>query len=382
MGNVLLPKFLLAIVLAFSISLTACDSDNGSNGDPNSDIPSDPEGTEAPAVSIGNLNTTIPNVQFNKTSGNSNRIQINMSGVKDPVTGNFVNLIANETIFITEDGVLQGVKVTKAGGSSGSSTLNQTFAELSADVVFTVDISGSMNQEADSIAFGIIDFVDFLDNSGLNLKVGIVGYYGNVRGALNLTSASELESFLTRPSISGTSRPQGFAGPDSAALAQAALGHATAVGSSRENGVVGITFADSLFSWRAGAQRVYVNFTDEPTQPDGEVWFSSQGLCARWTGKGTIHTVWSGGDTNRTWTPLSQENPYDLSACTGGTFDSIASDASGLDLTKLPVTGTLSESVLVEYITEAPNNTHTVKITIKNGTTSDGQKIFPGISYN
>lgn len=374
MQKILLPRILLSLLLIFSLSFAACDDDNGGSSEPNDDIPSDPGGT-APTVVISNI--SVPNIGFTKTEGNSNRIGINMSGIKDPVTQAYIDLIANQTIFITEDGVLQGIKVTKAG----EGTLSTKATSLAADVVFTVDISGSMGSEADSIAFGIIDFVDYLTNSGLSLRVGIVGYYGYVAGALNLTDAASLESFLTRPGVSGTSRPVGFAGPDSAALVTAAQGHATTVSTYDENGIVGITFADSLFSWRSGAQRVYVNFTDEGTQPSGDVWFSSQGLCARWAGRGTIHTVWSGGDTNQTWTPLSWENPYDLSACTGGTFDSIASDAAGIDLTNLPVTGALSESVLVEYITSAPNDTHTVKITIKNGSTSDGEKIFEKVLY-
>ncbi len=377
MGKFLLPKLLLAIIVALSFSLSACDDDNGSS-EPNDDIPADPGGS-APTVTVGNLSKSIPNVAFDKSSGDPKRIQINMGGIKDPVTDTFIELIANETIFVTEDGVLQGIKVTKAGGTSSLSE-DRTSAVLAADVVFTVDISGSMSQEADTIAARIVDFVDFLDNSGLSLKVGIVGYYGNVRGALNLTDAATLKDFLNRPGKTGTSRPQGFAGSDSAALAQAALGHATAVGNSRENGVVGITFADSLFTWRSSTQRIYINFTDEPTQPDGEYWFSSQGLCDRWTGRGTIHTVWSGGDTSRTWTPLSQENPYDLSACTGGTWDSVATNASDLDLTTLPVTGVLSESVLIEYETESPDGMHTVKITVKKGS-SDGEKLFEGIFY-
>lgn len=374
MGKFLLPKLLLAIIVALSFSLSACDDDDNGSSEPNDDIPADPGGS-APTVEVGNLSKSIPNVAFNKSTGDPKRIQINMGGIKDPVTDTFIELIPNETIFVTEDGVLQGIRVTKASETS-SLSLDRTSAIFAADVVFTVDNSGSMSQEADSIAARIIDFVEFLNNSGLDILVGCVGYSGSVNGAINLTDKISLENYLNRSF--GTSRTRGFAGPDSLALDTTAYNYASGIYG--ENGVVGITFADTMFDWRSASQRVYINFTDEPTQPNGQYWYSSQGLCDRWTGRGTIHTVWSGGDTNRTWTPLFSENPYDLTACTGGTWDSVATNASDLDLTTIPVTGVLSESVLIEYETESPDSMHTVKITVKKGS-SDGEKLFEGIFY-
>ncbi|ACF13396.1 hypothetical protein Ctha_0931 [Chloroherpeton thalassium ATCC 35110] len=363
-------KRLAIAFFLFSFAVAGCDDDNPSDStDLNSDIPADPGGS-APEVTIGNLSTLIPNVSFITTDGNTERIKVNMSGILDPNTGEAIELTGNQTIFVTEDGVLKGLKITKAGDGN----------TLKADVVFVVDNSGSMSQEADSIASKIIAFVDYLSTQGLDLEVGVVGYDddGDVSGALNLTTSSEMSTYLNR--YTGTDRTKGFSGTDSAAFEVAAQDYASEI--SRENGVVGITFADSLFSWRSDAQRVYINFTDEPTQPSYQSWFSSQGICSRWMGKGTIHTVWSGSDTSYyNWVAQYRENPADLSTCTGGTFKQVSYNASDLDLTTLPVTGALAESVLIEFVTKSVSGTHTIKITVTNGTNSDGEKTHEAIVY-
>ncbi|NTW49412.1 MAG: VWA domain-containing protein, partial [Chlorobiales bacterium] len=304
--------------------------------------------------------------------------QINMAGIIDPKTGLPITLTPNGTFFVTEDNILQGLKITKAGSTS-----------LKTDLVFTVDNSGSMGGEADSIATKIGKFVNYLASKGLDLKVGIVGYDdgGDVSGAINFTTATEVYNYVNRASLYGTSRTKGFAGTDATPLQTAASGYASAVYG--ENGIVGITFADSLFAWRSGAQRIYINFTDEPTQPSNQTWFSTDGFVKRWSGKGTVHTVWSGGDTATAyagyWQKLVYEKPWDLSLRTGGTIKSVATNAADLDLTTLPVTGALAQSVLVEFLTSNPTGTHTVKLTVTNGQTgagaSDGQKIFSGVKY-
>jgi hypothetical protein len=267
--------------------------------------------------------------------------------------------------YLEEDGVLQGVKATKV--SSGN--------VLRADIVFTVDNSGSMSQESDSVAASIIEFANFLSSSGLDAQVGCVGYSGRVYGAINLTTATELSDYLNR--YTGTSRTVGFAGPDSAALHDSSYTFASGIGG--ENGVVGIMFAENYFNWRAGAQKIFINFTDEPTQPSGNYEWSTAFICSYMLGKSTIHTVFS-ADTNRTWTDLYSERPWEMSQCTGGTIKFLDYQATGLDLTNLPVSGALANSYLVEYVTSAPGDTHTVVITIKEGDV-DGRITYPDLMY-
>jgi hypothetical protein len=253
-------------------------------------------------------------------------------------------------------------------------------------VVFVVDNSGSMDDEADSVANSIIEFANFLASSGLNVKFACVGYrYGNVNGGINVTTKSSLQQYLTdRPDIFfGTDRTVGFAGSDSADLANVASYYARQ-DLDNENGIMGIFYADSLYNWRPGAQRVFINFTDESTQPNDSYRWSTAYLCEN-LDNATVHTVFSEDTTyyhgeGGQWLDLIDEKPWAMSECTGGTIKFINSDAAGLNLADLPVAGALANSYLVEFVTADPNGLHTIKITVK-GTGFDGQRVIQNVEY-
>lgn len=375
---------LLSLIFLLAVGLTVlwvgCKKDESTGpGNPadNSDIPANPGGV-APATTLNNL-TSIGGT-FSKAQGNESRIQLSLLGVTNPVSKQLITLTAGSSIWVTEDSVLKGIKITKAGtGKMGA---------LLADVVFVVDNSGTMSQEADSIASKIIAFANYLQASGLSVQVGIVGHaYGSdqaVYGARNLTTPANLSAYLTRSifgsPVTGLSRTVGFAGPDSARLASAAPRFSVSGGG--ENSIIGIAFADSLFGWRLGANRVYVCFTDEPTQPGGLLYWSTDGLIARWGNKGTIHVVFSEDSTYAgPYARLTAERPWELAVRTGGTVKFIPSTAAGLDLTTLPVTGALASTSLIEFLTSNPNASHNVVITVKDGSTADGKREYRGITY-
>jgi hypothetical protein len=335
-----------------------CNKNNPSESTDNSDIPEDPTNVTVPATQHDNI---VPSATFSPPTGN--RVVVNLQGLLNPSTNLPIDLFAdyvagNYNFYLEEDGILKGVKLTKV--STGN--------VLKADIVFTIDISGSMNEEADSVANGVIDFANVLASSGLDINFACVGYYGYIAGALNFTDAGSLEDFLNKST--GTYRPQGFWGPDSIALQTAAWSYASQLGSYDENGAMAIQFADSLFNWRSGAQRVFVNFTDEPTQPNGYDRWSTSYLCDVMAGRATVHTVYSGpADTssslNGSWQILEQERPWKMSECTGGTMLFISETADSLNLSTLPVTGTLSNSYKVEFLSASPADSHVVAITIK-----------------
>jgi hypothetical protein len=360
----------LFIVISFLL-IAGCSKDDNpvnSNND-NSDIPADPTNITCPVTTINNIQ---PTATISSTQGNASRISINLTGLVNPVNDQPIQLTALGNLFVTEDGIVQGIKVTKV--STGN--------VLTADIVFSVDNSGSMYEEADSIAASIARFAQALQASGLDARFAIVGYdvNGDVAGGINFTNASAIEAYLNREYMTGTDRTVYFAGSDSAALANKAYNFAPEIWD--ENGVVAILFADSNYSWRAGAQRIFINFTDEPTQPGGYTQWSTPTLCSLISGEATVHTVWSGGDTatSNYWQDLYYERPWDMSTCTGGTFVEVPYDASGLDLSTLPVTGALSNSYKVEFITSNPNNPHTVIITIKESN-ADGKREYINITY-
>ena len=354
-------KVVKLVLLFLTLFLFSCTEKTTQPENAN-DIPPDPANVTVPTPTINNVKPAVSTPAI-------------ASGV---VTTNLTGMIGNDskplelvynpdntensTIFITEDDIVKGLKLVKV-----SSTNTQQ-----ADIVFTVDNSGSMGEEADSVAAGIIEFAKFLVSNGLDVKFGIVGYYGSISGAINLTDKEELESFLTSRygyDYYGTSRTMGFAGPDSAALELAAYEVNNTV-TNGENGVIGVLYANSNFSWRPSAQRVFINFTDEPTQSDGVKWTTAE-MCSEISGSATVHTVFSRDSSYYSWS-TGWERPWEMSECTGGTIMFIDDQASGLNLTTLPFSTALINSYTVSYNGKVNNSTHTIVITI-NAINGDGK---------
>ena len=357
-------KLLLLFVLVFtSFVFFSCDTTDNPE-DKNTDIPADPTGVTVPAPTKNNV---LPTASF---SNSGSRVKLNLIGLIDPTTNQPIALSydannpQSSNIFVEEDGVVQGLKVSKVG----------TGNVLTADLVFLVDNSGSMDEEADSVAASIINFANFLQASGLDVKFAVVGFSvsGDINGGINFTTAQNLSTYLNR--YTGTYRTEEFSGPDSAALANRAYTFGYA---GDENGVMAALFADSVYGWRSGAQRVMILFTDEPTQNlDGVSWTNAVG-CNLLSGKATIHTVFSGDTTyyNNTFWDEYKEEPAAISRCTGGTIKYIPYDATGLSLKDLPVAGALANSYLVEFVTAKNGVAHTVKITVYTSS-ADGVQTF------
>ena len=350
--------FVLFLVTT-SLIYFSCDTTENPQ-DQNTDIPADPTGVTVPAPTHNNV---LPSASFSTTGS---RVKLNLLGLLDPTTNQPIAFNYNaanpqaSNIFVEEDGVVQGLKVSKVGSGN----------VLTADVVFLVDNSGSMGQEADSVAASIIEFSNFLQASGLDVKFSIVGFSvsGTINGGINFTNAATISTFLNYSS--GTSRTMHFSGADSAALATRAYSFGYA---GDENGVMAALFADSVYAWRSGAQRVMILFTDEPTQHDGVSWTNAIG-CGLLSGKATVHTVFSEDSTYYTWNNTN-ERPWQLSLCTGGTIKFVPNSALGLTLKDLPVAGALANSYLVEYVSAKTGVAHVVKITVYTST-ADGVQTF------
>lgn len=335
----MLKKLLLIIFMATALIFVGCDKDDDGDGDTNTNIPADPVNVTPPTPTKNNVQ---PTASF---SAQGERVQVNLQGLVDPTTQQPITLYynsenpASSNIFVQQNGVTKGLLVTKVG--SGTT--------LKADVVFTVDNSGSMGEEADNVANSIGAFATALANSGLDVQFGCVGYDSYANGAINLTTAANLSAHLNRSGYTGTSRTYGFSGSDASTLETNASNFGYAGG---ENGVLATLFAYQHFAWRSGASKVFINFTDEPTQPYySDLNFNTAQLCNTIGGVATVHTVFS-EDTSYYSGYWSQtyERPWEMSQCTGGTVKFIADDASDLVLSDLPVVGALSNSYLVEYM--------------------------------
>lgn len=353
---------LTIILAAFSGFTTSCLGDGDDtiiveNGNP-TDIPSDTHATPNPEISVNNA--TIPNIQYATVDENGvNVLRIDMTGIQDKATLEWLRMLGTgeqgQNIWLEVDGKPKGIKVYNTADDLDN-------APVPVDLVFLVDNSGSMSEEADAIARDITQWAEKLQSSGLDIMFGCVGYDGAINGACSLCGAGDLYTYLQ--SGIGTSRTEGFEGSEQeiAIYQQVRANYRTGGGSSNECGMAALRFASENFKFRNGANRIYVNFTDEPNQPAGIVRFSVESLLTDWdTSMGTIHTVFSNGQENY------KEYNYLMSEYTGGTVINTGSSFYGVTLESLPVTDAMRNSYIIRFtnIDEfMDGQPHEVRITI------------------
>lgn len=344
-------KVWLPIALAISaLCLTSClkdDEDTLALPTPIivDGIPSDALATLNP--SITNPNAIIPNYQI-EHDGEENGLliyRLDMTGIMNPNTHEWINLygtsLTNQNVWIALDGTPKGILVknhTEDGTVSGKY-----------DLVFLVDNSGSMGEESDAVARDIMEWANSLANSGINIRFGCVGYSvdGNINGGIDFTNQSGLSDFLNYGT--GTTRTQHFGGINASSLESYANQYGNVNG---ECGMMALRFANDYFAFRNGANRIYVNFTDEPNQPNHVNGWSVEYLNpsnGNWTPQqGTIHTVYSASSSLSNQTGYA-EQPWLMSEYTGGTVLYANSDFSGVSLYDLPVTGAMTHSYSIYF---------------------------------
>lgn len=354
------------------MSLTSCSDDDENTPSANQElgIPSDSEATASPE--IANPTVVLPNsmVALKEEKGFA-YLSIDMTGVWDEANNTWLKLAgtadkANQNVWIEIDGKPKGIDVYNVADDNTRTLL--------ADVVFLVDNSGSMSEEADEVANSIVAWSEMLAQSGLDLRLGCVGYGDSsyaVDGALNLTTVDEFKTYLDK--YTGTYRTEYFGGADADMLQAKAYGGDYDNGAYNECGMVALHFANDNYNFRGGANRIYVNFTDEPNQPGGVEKWSVEYLNPEnnnWRAtNGTVHTVYSGYERDdSSWTDLYNEKPWLMSTYTGGSNIFVDSYASDWDLTSLPVTGAMQNSSLIRCTNLndlMDGQSHAIKITVQ-----------------
>jgi hypothetical protein len=392
-GKRVLTFFAFFFFMANIFSFYSCEK----SGDGDFDIPSDSYAEPNPVLSFTNI--TIPNPKFSMESGNIVRVE--MTGIMSPKTGqwlDFGDTRASSTLraaveslpasmYIEHNGQPKGVGVSFADNSKAPKLF---------DYIFLVDNSGSMADEANAVANEIADYARYLVQQGLDVRFGCVGYadYGDISGAINLTGSAEINAYLNRNGIVGTSRTKGFSGTDANTLSAAASQYASLA--SGECGSVALKYADNILSFRNGAQRIYVNFTDEPNQPKYKEYGIELTKPENWGyGKGTVHTVFS-ADTIPWYS--SYEKPWLMSDYTGGTKlftdeyftttkSSFRASSGGepVSLITLPVTGAILYSYIIRFrnTSKVADGQHEVKFTVQSLDGSvQGERTFRNVSFS
>ena len=360
------------LVCLFCCAISSCSKDDDDSGISATGIPNNSEAGPSPYVNPAESNVNIPNVGFALEEINGHKVvNMNMTGIFNRQTGEWLDLqgtsTAGQNIWLEIDGVPRSIKTESTATKSRA-----TRAKALVDLVFLVDNSGSMSEEADLLAKEIESWSAKLATM-LDLKLGCVGYDdGYISGGMDLDTYENLSAFLNREGYSGTSRTKGFIGTNATQLTiTATTGAYVTYG---ECGGAALHFADEHYSFRPGANRLYVNFTDEPNQPgNGKKMFSVESVASQEDWKvwqGTIHTVFSGSDyydEDYEWREFYKEKPWLMSDYTGGTaIIDAPSDFEGVTLEALPVTGALANSYNVKFhfTSDLSTGLHTVKITI------------------
>lgn len=366
-----------ALLFCMPLLFPSCNSDDDDQYKWNG--PKDEEAGANPIVDSSNI--IIPNVLFSSTD-NTPKIQIDLTGIQHPTTKEWIKLFGTQNpkqnVWVEVDGVAKGILV--------SNKVDDPTRTVLVDLVFSIDNSLSMIEEADALASSVLDWATKLSQQNISIRFGCVGYGfdydDHPNGGINMTDLQGIHDFFNRPGKTGVERTTGFEGPDAAELLAASENYKKA---HDECGAEAIRFADENYTFRSYANRVYVNFTDEPNQPKGYPGISVEFFKNQqnWnTAQGTIHTVFSASPN---WTATAtREYPWKMSEYTGGTIKYVASNFSNASLETLPITGAMENSYIIEFLNKSTitNGMHTVKITIRSDDgTIQGEKVFENVSF-
>ncbi|MBN1637869.1 MAG: VWA domain-containing protein [Ignavibacteriales bacterium] len=374
--------FVLLVLLIMTIFYVSCEKDDSTGPVVNNTIPPDP-GTSPPAEKTGPLK---PAVGVKVAEGTTDRIQLNVGGLYHngaPITYTTSNLT------IVEDGVVKGILITP---------LTSKAVSLETNIVFIIDVTGSMGGTIDGVKESITEFLNNLKTRGLNVKCGAVAYSDNndtripasINGIVSNTDPGafvvvEYHNLTSNLDSTGTlyqfidgleASYKGYGGGDTP-----------------EGGFDALYYAYQNFSWSPGAQKIFIVLTDAPSwglfAPSGSgttrsPWMTST-LADTLAGNATIHVVsptpdyiqydlYDGSyDMHYLATPgtFNQAGANYSSNGTGGVWINLyGTDYSGkVDLTQLPIEAIVGSSVLVEYITTTPvTGEHTIRVVVDIGT--------------
>lgn len=341
-------------------------------------IPDSQAGT-TPTIQ-GESNLTIPQPAFYVDENNEDILNMSLTGIQIPETGEWMELFGTgdnrQNIWVEVDGKPKAITVINSENvrarTRGAMSRIAPLSRAKADVVFLVDNSGSMSEEANTVAQEIIDWSTTLSQT-MDVQFGCVGIDHNyVNGAIDITTVEALHDYLNNRSghTYGIYRTTGYV---DANLETKAAAYNNAGG---ECGGIMLHFADENFTFRSGANRIYVHFTDEPNQPNNHVEWSVESVNTaspdyNWGAtRGTIHTVFSDLYNYRpdtyNWTPLRYEDPRLFATYTGGTTIDTDASFSGVSLEDLPVTGAITNSYIIKLniTTDMLTGKHTVTIVI------------------
>ena len=398
----------LCVLLGLSVAFTSCSKDDNEGSTPsdtkNFGVPSDSEAGQMPTITANNV--VIPNFStpYVEEGTNGNVGNISFTGIKG-IDGDFLALAGtgskSQNIWMSIDGKPKSIDIVNADEITRADTKKGL-----ADIVFLIDNSGSMSEEANALAAQVLAWSQKLAQV-VDCKFGCVGYGDNsygIDGGMDLADIEQLNAFFNRNGSSGTSRTYGFYGERAQELQTLCLSTTGGYynGSYQECGALALHFADEQFSFRSGANRIYINFTDEPNQPNNYKQWSVETLNEKSTlynwnmSKGTVHSVYSATDVasyeeggyyyryNQSSPYTYYEKPWAMSEYTGGITLKTDPYFTEFKMDDLEVTAAIVSSYILRFNITADlrEGTHTIIIIIKDKNGSEASKTFEDVVFS
>jgi hypothetical protein len=353
-------------LLALGLSLSACDS---AETNPNDDIPADPD-VAPPAEATGSL---IPSIALDEIDpSNPDRIPLVIGGVAYDAGGLSVVDYDEENLTVVVDGRVQGKKISESS------------AGLRADIVFVIDNTGSMGGAIFGVRESVLSFIGAIEASGQDIRAGVVAYNDNLPETFE--SGVPVTDTRAHAAVYGfVDLTSDFAEADTLYQFIENL-PATGGGDGPELAIGGLDYARRAFSWRPGAQQIYIVITDVTTWGGGYTSFpNSKGIDAGYpTAEELARTVRDEGGVIHTYSPDNGDDPFfsdgehdvrDFSTGTGGIWTEF-DFSGGLDLTTLGIIETTLASSRVEFVRDSDGVTpRTVRVVVR---VEEGGEVFDG----
>ncbi len=317
-------------------------------------IPPDPTGTTKPTVddyatdnifvSIDKMPTLVP-----IAISDSVNVRISLPNVENLEAAN---------IRIFEDNKEQGFVLRKE-----SEERNKL------DIAIILDVTGSMANAITGAKNSIIAFAEALEESGLDVRLGVVPYDDYVNPPSDIDVASPYLN-LSEPDDVETYVNTLYAGNG---------------GDTPENLYDGIMFAATAMNWRPYAQRSMIVITDAPSHYEGDGYsfthFTKSEMLSELVGYVTVHGAFAPGYyyVSSATDFSAPGDPREICQRTSGIIK--YTDSYGnVDLTDLGIVEYVTSSWIAAFESDSPEATHTIEVFYATDSTKRYAK-FQNVSY-
>lgn len=240
-----------------------------------------------------------------------NTIRITLSAVIEKASGEPLDGLTEENFVVLEDDI-QKLPIEVAQASEGGGKL---------DIMFVLDVTGSMGSEIAGVRSSVINFVQDLKASGQDVQVGATTFSDTTEGFYALSG--DVDAFSTW--VGGL--------------------FASGGGDIPENPLTAMGDAFTGAAWRPDAARVMIVMTDAPMHYAGDgsgfTEWTVDTMGNLLTGSAVVHTISPGG-SSRSYDFSGQSGPASSRAAGSYPDAKIMSDLTGGTWRDMPWNGVIN----------------------------------------